>query len=171
MIETAWRLGGLLQYEGLNLRRWAHMLAFRGHFMTKSRAYSVTFTALRAERRIWRLRNDLDRAGHDHGHQRLASRPHRPPRTRRTRTRPGRRRAQPLPAADHPDEEEGSMSSTTERLWGPKDVAEYLGIPVQTIYQWRTRGYGPPGRRVGKHVRFLPDDVRTWVKSLKTDAA
>jgi predicted DNA-binding transcriptional regulator AlpA len=42
---------------------------------------------------------------------------------------------------------------------------------VQTIYQWRTRGYGPPGRRVGKHVRFLPDDVRAWVKSLKTDAA
>ena len=63
------------------------------------------------------------------------------------------------------------MSSTTERLWGPKDVAEYLGIPVQTIYQWRTRGYGPPGRRVGTHVRFLPDDVRAWVKSLKTDAA
>ena len=63
------------------------------------------------------------------------------------------------------------MSSTTERLWGPKDVAEYLGIPVQTIYQWRTRGYGPPVRRVGKHVRFLPDDVRAWVKSLKTDAA
>ena len=65
MIETAWRLGGLLQYEGLNLRRWAHMLAFRGHFMTKSRAYSVTFTALRAERRIWRLRNDLDQLAAD----------------------------------------------------------------------------------------------------------
>ncbi len=65
MIETAWRLGGLLRYEGLNLRRWAHMLAFRGHFMTKSRAYSLTFTALRAERRIWRLRNDLDQLAAD----------------------------------------------------------------------------------------------------------
>jgi hypothetical protein len=27
MIDTAWRLGGLDQYEPLNLRRWAHMLA------------------------------------------------------------------------------------------------------------------------------------------------
>ena len=38
MIETAWQLGGLEAYDGLNLRRWAHMLGFRGHFLTKSRA-------------------------------------------------------------------------------------------------------------------------------------
>ena len=38
MITTAWELGGLDQYDGLNLRRWAHMLGFRGHFLTKSHA-------------------------------------------------------------------------------------------------------------------------------------
>jgi hypothetical protein len=65
MIEVAWQLGDLPQYEPLNLRRWAHMLGFRGHFMTKSRAYSVTFTALRVERRTWRLRNDLDQLAAD----------------------------------------------------------------------------------------------------------
>ena len=47
MITTAWQLGGLDQYDGLNLRRWAHMLGFRGHFLTKSRRYSTTFSALR----------------------------------------------------------------------------------------------------------------------------
>jgi hypothetical protein len=61
MIDTAWQLGDLPQYDGLNLHRWAHMLGFRGHFLTKSRAYSVTFTSIRAERRTWRLRADLDR--------------------------------------------------------------------------------------------------------------
>jgi hypothetical protein len=35
---------------GLRLDAWAHMLGFRGHFATKSRHYSTTFTALRAER-------------------------------------------------------------------------------------------------------------------------
>ncbi len=65
MIETAWQLGDLDQYEALNLHRWAHMLGFRGHFMTKSRAYSVTFTAIRAERRTWRLRDDLDQLAAD----------------------------------------------------------------------------------------------------------
>jgi excisionase family DNA binding protein len=57
------------------------------------------------------------------------------------------------------------------KLWGPKEVAEYLGIPVQTIYQWRTRGYGPPGRRIGKHVRYRPADVELWVAGLPTEAA
>lgn len=60
MIETVWSLGALPAYEGLNLRAWAHMLGFRGHFLTKSQRYSTTFTAMRDERRTWRLRADLD---------------------------------------------------------------------------------------------------------------
>ncbi|GAA2538870.1 replication initiator [Pseudonocardia hydrocarbonoxydans] len=59
MIATAWDLGALPAYEGLNLRRWAHMLGFRGHFLTKSQRYSTTFRAMRADRRLWRLREDL----------------------------------------------------------------------------------------------------------------
>jgi hypothetical protein len=50
MITTAWRLGGHPDYAGLQLRRWAHMLGFRGHFSTKSRAYSTTLGTLRADR-------------------------------------------------------------------------------------------------------------------------
>ena len=59
LIETAWELGGHEQYEELNLRRWAHMLGFRGHFLTKSRAYSTTFGAIRGERRTYRLGETL----------------------------------------------------------------------------------------------------------------
>jgi hypothetical protein len=36
--------------EDLRLAAWAHMLGFRGHFSTKSRTYSITLGALRAER-------------------------------------------------------------------------------------------------------------------------
>lgn len=53
LIETCWRLGNRQVHpdlEHLNLRRWAHMLGFRGHFLTKSRAYSTTFGALRQAR-------------------------------------------------------------------------------------------------------------------------
>ena len=31
-------------------RQWAHMLGYGGHFLTKSRRYSVTFGHLRGER-------------------------------------------------------------------------------------------------------------------------
>ncbi|MFJ9892181.1 replication initiator [Streptomyces sp. NPDC091280] len=50
LMRTCWRLGGLPEYEPLNLRTWTHTLGYRGHILTKSRAYSTTYAALRAER-------------------------------------------------------------------------------------------------------------------------
>ncbi len=40
------------------LRRWAHMLGFGGHFLTKARRYSVTFGQLRATRTTYRREED-----------------------------------------------------------------------------------------------------------------
>ncbi|WP_335971553.1 replication initiator [Streptomyces sp. CA2R106] len=54
IIRTAWDLGGSPALAHLNLRKWAHMLGFRGHFSTKSRRYSTTLGALRNVRRTWR---------------------------------------------------------------------------------------------------------------------
>ncbi|RKN09398.1 replication initiator [Streptomyces radicis] len=50
MAGACWWLGGLPEFEPLGLRRWAHMLGYRGHFTTKSRRYSTTLTALRTAR-------------------------------------------------------------------------------------------------------------------------
>ncbi|MFE3264591.1 replication initiator [Streptomyces sp. NPDC059215] len=50
LIRTCWRLGSIPEYESLRLRAWAHTLGYRGHILTKSRAYSTTYAALRAER-------------------------------------------------------------------------------------------------------------------------
>ncbi len=50
LVRTAWELGGEDVLSGLRLRAWAHTLGFRGHWLTKSRAYSTTFGALRAAR-------------------------------------------------------------------------------------------------------------------------
>ena len=56
--------------------------------------------------------------------------------------------------------------TTPEALWTPFEVAAYLGVPVQTLYQWRRKRTGPPGRRVGRHLRYDPDAVRAWFASL-----
>jgi len=50
MITACWELGGQDPYKELGLRRWAHMLGFRGHFSTKSRRYSTALGALRQAR-------------------------------------------------------------------------------------------------------------------------
>ncbi|MFI0471000.1 helix-turn-helix transcriptional regulator [Saccharopolyspora sp. 5N102] len=51
------------------------------------------------------------------------------------------------------------------KLWGIDDVATYLGVPRRTLYEWRSKGYGPTGRRVGKYVRYKPEDVESWFES------
>jgi hypothetical protein len=50
LMHTCWRLGALSELEPLRLRAWAHTLGYRGHILTKSRAYSTTYAALRAQR-------------------------------------------------------------------------------------------------------------------------
>ncbi|KAB1909012.1 plasmid replication initiator protein [Micromonospora sp. AMSO1212t] len=47
-------------YAGL--RRWAHMLGFGGHFLTKARRYSVTFRLLRETRATYRRNEDEETA-------------------------------------------------------------------------------------------------------------
>ena len=50
MITTAWQLGSRRATGQPRFRQWAHMLGYGGHFLTKSRRYSVTFGHLRGER-------------------------------------------------------------------------------------------------------------------------
>ena len=58
-----------------------------------------------------------------------------------------------------------------QRLWTVQDVAEYLGVPVGTLYDWRCKGYGPKGKRVGRYLRYEEEAVRRWFAQLDEDAA
>ena len=62
LIVACWRLGRHPDYTGL--RRWAHMLGFGGHFLTKARRYSIRFHDLREARIIYRRSRDT---GPEHG--------------------------------------------------------------------------------------------------------
>jgi hypothetical protein len=53
LVRAAWALGARPELARLRLRRGAHLLGYRGHFLTKSRRYATTFRALRAARRVW----------------------------------------------------------------------------------------------------------------------
>lgn len=50
-----------------------------------------------------------------------------------------------------------------EPLLTIQELATYLGVPIATIYGWRYRGEGPPGFRVGRHLRFRRSDVEDWI--------
>ena len=61
LIHACWKLGHHPDYR--SLQRWAHMLGFGGHFLTKARNYSLTFADLRAARITYRRTQD---PGPDH---------------------------------------------------------------------------------------------------------
>jgi hypothetical protein len=56
LVRTCWLLGRQPAGAALGLRRWAHMLGYGGHCLTKSRHYATTFRALRAARWAWTAR-------------------------------------------------------------------------------------------------------------------
>ncbi len=46
-----------------------------------------------------------------------------------------------------------------------QELADYLGVPVATLYAWRYRGDEPASFRVGRHLRYRAHDVETWLRS------
>ncbi|MCP3758743.1 helix-turn-helix domain-containing protein [Streptomyces sp. TBY4] len=50
-----------------------------------------------------------------------------------------------------------------DRYLTPDDIAELFDVPLETVYQWRKKRTGPPGFRVGKHVRYDPTAVHSWI--------
>ncbi|GAA4684887.1 helix-turn-helix transcriptional regulator [Streptomyces youssoufiensis] len=50
-----------------------------------------------------------------------------------------------------------------DRYLTPIDIAELFEVPLETVYQWRKKRTGPPGFRVGKHLRYDPAAVHRWV--------
>ena len=158
------------------------MLGFRGHFLTKCRAYSITFSALRAERRIWRLRDDLDQLaadtddpatigpststpspssttgvvhiGHrDHAERELAAR---------------HRRTQPHPTTHHPMTRRRGMTSRTALYLTVAEAATYLNTSerfVRRLVAERRVAF----HHVGRHVRIRCR--RTWMRSSRPDGS
>ncbi|GAA1997151.1 helix-turn-helix domain-containing protein [Microbacterium pumilum] len=46
------------------------------------------------------------------------------------------------------------------------ELAEYLRVDVQAIYDLRLHDRGPKGVRVGRELRFRVSDVKRWLDSL-----
>jgi excisionase family DNA binding protein len=57
--------------------------------------------------------------------------------------------------------------SATDALLSPEEVAAFLSIPVKTLYQWRYKGVGPWGQRIGRHLRYRPADVEAWLTEVE----
>lgn len=50
-----------------------------------------------------------------------------------------------------------------EKLMNINELAEYLGIAVSTIVDYRLKGIGPVYVKIGHLVRYRKADVDNWV--------
>jgi predicted DNA-binding transcriptional regulator AlpA len=48
-----------------------------------------------------------------------------------------------------------------------RDLSDYLGISVSTLYVWRSTGDGPPSFKVGRSVRYRAGDIERWLRERK----
>ncbi|MEU0035888.1 MULTISPECIES: helix-turn-helix domain-containing protein [unclassified Streptomyces] len=55
-----------------------------------------------------------------------------------------------------------------DRYLTPDDIAEMFEVPLETVYKWRRKRTGPPGFRIGKHLRYDPTDVHAYVTERKS---
>jgi excisionase family DNA binding protein len=54
-------------------------------------------------------------------------------------------------------------------LLSPDELAALLGVPLPTIYRWRSHRQGPVGFRIGRHVRYSLEDVHEWLESRRDE--
>ncbi len=53
----------------------------------------------------------------------------------------------------------------------PQQVAEYLNVSVNTVYDWRRKRTGPKASKVGIHLRYRCSDVEEWLDKQSEVAA
>lgn len=67
-----------------------------------------------------------------------------------------------------------SMSATralpTPRLWTAHQAAAYLGVRTSWVYEAAREGRVPVVR-LGKHLRFLQEDLDVWISTHRSEAA
>uniref|UniRef100_A0AAU2A211 Helix-turn-helix domain-containing protein n=1 Tax=Streptomyces sp. NBC_00093 TaxID=2975649 RepID=A0AAU2A211_9ACTN len=69
-----------------------------------------------------------------------------------------------MASPQHTDPRTALRSGLPDCYLTPEDLAVMFKLPsVETLYQWRRKGIGPTGFRVGKYIRYDPATVARWV--------
>ena len=59
--------------------------------------------------------------------------------------------------------ERGPLLNLRGPLLNLPEASAYLGVAVQTLYEWRARGFGPPSFKVANKVRYRLTALDEWL--------
>lgn len=63
------------------------------------------------------------------------------------------------------------VTSATAPTMTLSELAAYLSVSNQALYDLRSKGRGPRGFRVGRQLRFRLTEVEAWIASMEADDA
>ena len=52
----------------------------------------------------------------------------------------------------------------------PKELAEFLSVPISTVRHWKLIGKGPPAFKFGRSVRYRVSDVEAWIEAQRVQS-
>jgi len=55
-----------------------------------------------------------------------------------------------------------------QKLMTAQELADFLGVPLATVYAWSCRGTGPAPIKVGRHLRYVPSEVDKYLDENRT---
>lgn len=162
-------------------------LGYRGHPITKSRVYSVTFGQLRRVRRRFRSKppgwppTPTSAKSSMTTTSPTASKSSPPSSTSAAATPafPPPQQRSDQPPTHAPDDvhccrtnqldregelqmeaQKNGLGTPLQELWTIHQVSAFLHVPVGTLYQWRHKGVGPNAYRAGKRLLYDAAEVR-----------
>ena len=63
-----------------------------------------------------------------------------------------------------PPAKQRASSYADEHFLTTDELADLLNVPRRTVEAWRYRRCGPPGVRMGRHVRYRWSAVQAWLR-------
>ncbi|MEV7946084.1 helix-turn-helix transcriptional regulator [Streptomyces anulatus] len=71
------------------------------------------------------------------------------------------------------DHEAGAASGADSRcpLMSARELADFLGVPLNTVYIWNHRHQGPRAHKVGRYLRYRWPEVEAWLETQAVDHA
>jgi excisionase family DNA binding protein len=54
-------------------------------------------------------------------------------------------------------------------LMSAEELADFLGVPLNTVYVWNHRRQGPRAHKVGRYLRYRWPEVEAWLEAQVVD--
>ena len=64
-----------------------------------------------------------------------------------------------------------SASAIRTKLLTAEEVAEWTGLSLDTLAQWRSQGRGIPYLKIGRAVRYDPSDVQEYLRGCRVSVS